>query len=193
MRRLATLLAVLAVTVGCSTAVPTDTPGVARLGKAVLRYQGPEVEAVVAYRFATASIGDPWLLLDLAVTGATSDSVEIPRDGIWVRTEEDEVVPLVSQEDFATEYPRLQGVITRANIAADPLDYWAGRTDCALDFLVAPGAGIAQSSTWVNDHRVCTGRLFFALPHGVQPGHYTLGIDLAESKIRIPFELKDRS
>jgi hypothetical protein len=188
--RMARVLPAALALAACSTAVPTETPGVSRLGKAVLEYKGPEIEAVIGYRFAAASIGDPWLIIDLAVTGATGDSVQIDRDRVWLRTEEGDIVPLPSQDEFATEYSHLTSTIRRADIAADPLDYWSGRAACALQFLVAPGSAIALPSIWVNDRRVCSGRLFFAPPHGVQPGHYTLGIDLEESKVRIPFELR---
>jgi hypothetical protein len=42
---------------------------------------------------------------------------------------------------------------------------------------------------WLDDRRVCYGRLFFAVPGGVQEGTYTLAIDLEESQLRIPFRL----
>lgn len=188
MRTLAALLAVGAVA-GCATAVPTANPDVDRVGRWVLRYNGPEIEAALGYRFADNSVGDDWMMLDLAVTGTAGVSVEISRDKVWLRTPSGETFGLPPQEYFAESYSRLTPKINRAAIAADPLDYWAGRAECGLDFLVTPGSRIAQLSTWVNDRRVCFGRLFFDLPGGIQPGHYTLGIDLEESKVRIPFEI----
>jgi hypothetical protein len=187
-----TLAAALAVGLlaGCSTAVPTSNPEVERVGRWVLRYNGPEIEAALGYRFADNSIGDDWMMLDLAVTGASNASVEISRDKVWLRTPSGETFGLPPQEYFGQSYSSLTAKINRAVIAADPLDYWAGRGECGLDFQVSPGSRISQLSTWVNDRRVCFGRLFFELPAGVQAGHYTLGIDLEESKVRIPFEIR---
>lgn len=190
MRKLLTLLP-LALLIACSSAVPTETPGVERLGSAVLRYSGPEVAVVIGYRFATMSIGDDWLMLDTAITGTRGRSVEVSRDKVSLQLPSGDTVPLASQEEFAKDYGRLQNTIARANIASEPLDYWVGRAPCLLNFFAAPGQGIAMLSNWVDDRRVCTGRLYFFIPQGIQPGHYTLGIDLEESTVRIPFELRE--
>jgi len=185
----ATTVLLAAVTTGCSSAVPTDTPGVERLGAAVLRYQGPEIEAVLGTRFAAANPGIDWLLLDLAVTGSEGQGVEIEREKLFVRTPAGDEILLASQEEFSAAYPGLQSTIARASIAADPLDYFTGRMPCAIQFFAAPGEGLSFDMVSVNDRRVCFGRLFFAVPRGVQEGRWVLGIDLPESKIRIPFPI----
>jgi hypothetical protein len=174
---------------GCSSAVPTETPGVERLGAYVLRYQGPEVEAVLSYRFAAASIGGDWLLLDVAVTGANHDGVEVRRDRIVLRSPAQQDVPLAPQEEFAAAYAELVPVISRADVASDPLDYWVGRREEHLEFFSPPGAALVFPSFWVNDARVCSGRLFFRPDGGVQDGRYELRISLLESEVRIPFRL----
>ncbi len=181
--------AALASLLACTTATPTETPGVDRLGATAVRYRGPQIEAVVSYRAATLGLGDDWLFLDVAVTGSGRDSVEVNRDKVAVQLPSGEVVPLASQHEFGEAYPQLAAVIERANIAAEPLDYWAGRRDASLAFLTAPGEGLAMTSEWVNDQVVYQGRLYFFLPAGVQPGRYQLRIDLTESKVRIPFRL----
>jgi hypothetical protein len=154
-------LALLTLT-ACSTAAPTGTPGVERLGNTILRYTGPEVDAILSYRFASVNLGeDP--------TG--------------------DVIPLATQREFGEAYPQLASALARAAIAGEPLDYYPSRTPKGLDFLVAPGTGLALQSVWVNDLDVAIGRLYFFLPSGVQPGHYELRIDLQEAKVRIPFQL----
>ncbi|MGE5236405.1 MAG: hypothetical protein ACM3O7_08665 [Acidobacteriota bacterium] len=182
-------LAALIALTGCSSAVPTETPGVDRMGEYVLRYRGPELEAAVGYRFAALSLGDDWLILDIAVSGADSGTTEIRRDRIFLRTPAGETVPLATQDEFAREYSRLRATLQREAITADPLDYFKARTPCALQLFTAPGEGLAFDSTTVNDRRVCSGQLFFLVPGGIQAGHWVLGIDLEESKIRIPFTL----
>jgi len=173
----------------CSTATPTATPGVERLGATVLRYSGPEVDAILSYRFADLNPGEEWLFLDLALTGAKRTAVEIKRDRISLLTPNGDVVPLASQVEFGQAYPQLAAALARADVAAEPLGYFPSRTPKGLNLQVVPGTGLALESVWVNDLDVATGRLFFDLPNGVQAGHYELRIDLEESKVRIPFRL----
>jgi hypothetical protein len=189
------MIGVLAVTVviatGCSTAVPTGTPGVDQVGSAVVRYRGPEVEMVLGYRFAAANLGEDWLILDLAVTGATGEAVEIDRADISLRTPGGDVIPLATQEEFGKEFRRLEPTIRRSAVAGDPLDYWAGRMPCDTQLFTAPGEGVAFDSLTVNDRRICYGKIFFLLPAGVQAGAYVLVVDLPETTIRVPFKLGD--
>lgn len=176
--------------VGCSSAVPTETPGVERLGQSVLRYTGPEIEMVIGYRYAAASLGMEWLILDWAVTtGVSGTPAEIKRDRVFVVTPGGEKVPLATQEEFGREYRALEPVLVRERIAADPLDYWVGRQEADAQFFVAPGQGVTFDSVAVSNRRVASSRLFFFLPAGVQAGTYVLGIDLEETKVRIPFRL----
>lgn len=169
--------------------MPTGTPGVEQLGAAVLRYRGPELEAVLGYRFAAANLGEDWLILDLAVTGTTGESVEVHRTDISLLIPGGKEVPLATQEEFGREFRRIQPVIRRSAVAADPLDYWSGRVPCEALLFVVPGEGVAFDSFTVNDRRVCFEKLFFPLPKGVQEGRYVLVMKLPESEVRIPFTL----
>lgn len=179
----------LVAALACSTAIPTGTPGVDQIGATVLRYQGPDLEVMLSYRFATSQEGSDWLFLDVALTGTARASVEIKRDKIALRIPSGETVPLPLQQEFGAAYSKLVGAIARADVAAEPLDYYPNRVPKALDFLVPPGSSIAFESVWVNDLDVATGRLYFEMPAGVQPGPYELRIDLPETKVRIPFRL----
>jgi hypothetical protein len=184
---------VVATTLACSTATPTDTPGVDRLGKTMLRYSGPEIEVTLSYNFANTHPGDDWLFLDTAVTGTNREAVEIQREKIALRIPSGDVIPLASQKDFGAAYPKLAPVLARADIASEPLDTYANRRPKGLDFLVVPGTAIAFESVWVNDQDVAIGRLYFEVPNGVQPGPYELRIDVKETKVRIPFRVGSES
>jgi hypothetical protein len=183
----------LAATVACSTATPTGTPGVERIGGTILHYRGPELNVVLSYRFANSNAGEDWLFLDVGITAETRNSVEIKRERIAIRTPSGEIIPLATQQEFGTAYPKLAAVLARAEIASEPLDYYPSRRPKGLDLLVPPGSGIAFESVWVNDQDVAIGRLYFDVPAGVQPGPYELRIDLEETKVRIPFRLGPES
>jgi hypothetical protein len=160
-----------------------------RVGRTVLRYAGPEVEAAVSYRVADLRLGEEWLFLDVAVTGTGRTSVELKREKIAIRIPSGEIVPLATQVEFGQAYPQLAAALARADVASEPLDYFISRKPKSLNFLVAPGTGLAFDSVWVNDLEVASGRLCFFVPGGVQAGAYELRLDLLESKVRIPFRL----
>jgi hypothetical protein len=181
--------ALLVAVSACTTATPTATPGVEQVGGTVLRYKGPEIDAVLSYRFANLNLGTDWLFLDVAISANGRTSVEVKRSKIALRTPSGEVVPLATQQEFNEAYAQLASALARAEVAAEPLDYFPSRRQMGLDFLVAPGAGLALESVWVNDQQVAVGRLAFFLPGEVQQGPYELRIDLPESKVRIPFRL----
>jgi len=187
------LAATLVLTAACSSTVPTGTKDVERAGATVLLYKGPEVEAALGYRFAASNLGADWLMIDLAATAAR-ETVEVKRERISLRTPDGETIPLATQQEFGVAYGSLRAEIERANVAADPLDYFPRtRVPCTLGFFAVPGEGLAFPSVWLDDRRVCHGRLFFAVPGGVQEGTYTLAIDLEESQLRIPFRLGEGS
>ena len=185
---LAGLLVVAAL--GCSTAVPTETPGVERLGNTVLRYTGPEIEAVVSYRVPANDLGEDWLFLDVAIT-AVDDPVEVDRAKIWVRTPAGEEVALATQEEFRAAHGELAPKLAQADVAGEPLGYFAGRIEKKLELFATPFEGLVFDSFTVTDREVYVGRLYFNIPGGVQAGRWELHAKLTESELRIPFRLED--
>ena len=170
-------------------AAADNNPEVKDIGATLVRYNGPNVDAVLSYRFANANLGSDWMMLDLAVTGNTADAVEVSRNNVELVTPNGEVVNLPTQREFEQSWGGIQAANARANVASEPVDMWIGRRRTRLGFLTPPGNGIAYLSSWVNDRIVSVGRLYFELPTGVQQGHYELRIKLPESTVTIPFTL----
>jgi len=182
---------VLAVTfTGCSTATPTDTPGVDRMGQYVLKQFGPELWTVLGYRFANSQLGDEWMILEIGLSSPNGQSAEVTREEIFLRSPSGDRIPLATQKQFNEVWGSLRSTIEKANVNRDPLEYFPpSRIECAIQFFVTPGQGVSFDQVTLNDRRGCFGRLFFDVPGGIQSGRWTLGIDLEESEIRIPFEL----
>ena len=61
-------LGLVVMAMGCSSATPTDTPGVDQLGQYILKQEGPEVDVVLGYKFARGTVGDDWLILEMAIS-----------------------------------------------------------------------------------------------------------------------------
>jgi len=175
----------------CTSSVPTGTPGVDRVGRYLLRHTGPEVSVVFSYKFATKNLGESWLILDMAVSGEQRTTTEIHRDGVFVMTPKGDKIPLPTQREFGQAYSELQSMIRRASVASEPLDYFgADRARCLVEFFAIPGTRTTNDVTFVNNRRACSGRLYFPVPGGVEAGGWIFGIDLEESRIRIPFILE---
>jgi hypothetical protein len=175
---------------GCATGTPTDTPGVERLGKSILKQFGPELWTVLGYRFANSQLGDEWMILEVGLSSPNGQSAEVNREEIFLLSPSGNRIPLATQRQFNEVWGTLRSTISRANVDRDPLDYFPpSRIECAIQFFVAPGQGVSFDQVTLNDRRGCFGRLFFNVPGGIQAGRWVLGIDLEESEIRIPFEL----
>ena len=184
------LMIVVAATFGCSSATPTDTPGVDRMGQYILRQYGPELWTVLGYKFANTQIGEEWMILEMAVTAPGGQVTTVTREDIFLRTPAGDRISLPSQTEFNQAFASLQSTIARANVNRDPLDYFPpDRELCDMRFYVTPGGGVSFDEVVVNQFRGCFGRLFIKVPGGIQAGRWTFAIDQPESEIRIPFEL----
>jgi len=174
----------------CSTGSPTDTPGVERLGQYVLKQFGPELWTVLGYRFANSQLGEEWMILEVGFSSPNGQTATVKRENVFLRSPAGDTISLPSQKEFNEAYGDLRPIIAKANVDRDPLDYFPpSRIECAVQFYVTPGEGVSFDEVTVSDKRGCFGRLFVKVPGGIQSGRWTLGVDLEESEIRIPFEL----
>ena len=184
------LVGVAVTLVSCSSATPTETPGIERMGRSVLRQSGPELITVLGYRFANSQMGDEWMILEVALSSPGGQTAKVTRENVFLSTPEGNRLPLPTQKEFNEAYASLRSKIARADIDRDPLNYFPpDREPCDMRFFVTPGAGVSFDEVVMNERRACFGRLFFNVPGGVQPGRWVFGIDLPESEIRIPFVL----
>ena len=171
-----------------STAQNFTEPAIDQPGRTIMRYRGPEVEVLVDYKFAAQSLGDGWLILNVAVTGRESRSEEIARRSIKVKMPDGRKVSIPEHKEFTRAYPEYQSAARRAALASSPLDFTkAGRRSCDLAFQPLPGTGIALESVHVNFRRICQGLLYSPIPGGVQPGNWTFIIELEEGEVLFPF------
>lgn len=183
---------------GCGTVTPAmpnpvTEPMVEQPGRHLVRYRDMVVEIVVESTFASANLGEDWLVLNLAVSGMTGGSTAIARDRVWVRSPNGERVPLPSYREFNAAFDELASVERRATLASQPLDFTrGGRRDCAINFMPRPGSGVAANTVLrVTKNELCVGLLYFPISGGVQPGRWKLVVDFEETRAEVPFTLGD--
>lgn len=172
----------------CSTSAPVaGADGVRRAGQHVRVYEGDQLLAALGFRHAAGNTGSEWLLLDLALSTPGGAATTVKRGDLSVVSPAGARIALAEQADIAAGWSDLRGQVRRASVASDPLDYFTGREACSIQFFTEPTAGIAFNEVTVNHRRTCQGRLFFHVPGGVQPGQWSLRIELEEEEVEIPF------
>jgi hypothetical protein len=165
-----------------------DLPEIRQVGRTAVVYKGPQIELALSYRYAAGHPEGQWLLLDTSMT-ATGDPVEVRRDAIALRTPGGGVVPLASQEAFASDYSMLAPAIASANVSREPMNYLLPLRYQFISFFSRPGQHLVFTSIWLDDWHTAFGRLFFKLPGAVSRGSYELLIDVPGGQVAIPFTL----
>ncbi|MCP4591051.1 MAG: hypothetical protein GY842_09920 [bacterium] len=190
-------LVLLAVLSACASSGPPPPPTLERTGESIIRYTGPEIAVVVSYTFATANLGEPWLMLATSFSGGSRRGAEVKREGIFVRTPVGERIALATQKELVNASGEAGSVVRRAEVASEPLTYMGGdRKRCRVPFFVTTkqvlrGYSIADSF-YVSSRDLCSGPLYFPVAGGVQPGGWLLEIELKENVVRIPFVLGEQ-
>jgi hypothetical protein len=190
------MLTLAALLAACSSASSTQGGSttdktIDQLGKTIVRYRSSLVEVLVDYKFANASVGDDWIILNVAVTSSNAQAIEVRSDSVSVRTPDGRKIPLPVYSDFIDAYPEIQSAARRAALASDPLDFTAaGRATCDLGFQPLPGTVTALESVYVTVRKICQGLLFFPVQGGIQPGKWEFIIEFEEFDTRVPFEIE---
>jgi len=189
------IIAAATLIAGCSSSSTSKArstePTVDKPGKTISRYSDSLVEVIVDYKFANRSVGDDWIILNVAVTSWQSKAVEVRREHVLVRTPDGRKIPLPPYPDFIAAYPEIQSAARRAALASDPIDFTqAGRRTCDLRFQPLPGTNTALESVYVNMRKICQSLLYFPVQGGVQPGNWEFIIEFEEFDARVPFEIE---
>lgn len=163
-------------------------------GEYVRRVESEQAIAVLGYRTANESLGDEWMLLEVAMTTQPGLEMTLTREGFSLKTPDGAVVPLASQQDFNEASGTLRALDRRANVQRESLAYLPPRADipCRIGFfsdLANPQRGMTWDEFSMNSTSFCAGRLYFHVPGGIQYGRYFVEIDLPEGEIALPMTI----
>ncbi len=188
------LLLGLIVFTGCATytAPDADYPATRQIARDAVLYDGPELVAVVGYLQAQRSLGDEWLILAVELTSRRGNkAIAFARGDITLRTPDGRRLTLIRQEEYRSNFPRLQIPVERS-LRTLPLLYRfeQDRAPCGRWFFVSLPGEIAFDEVTVSSFQACSGPLIFKVRGGVQPGRWRLVIELEESRADIPFVLE---
>jgi len=189
------LLLTLLVTTACGTSggLQATGPGTREITRFAVLHDGPEVSAIVVHPSAKRSLGEEWLALAIEVTATQgSGPVVLKRGDLSLRTPAGRRLKLISQDEFRSNYPRLQIPVARTLASLPLLDrYKPGReAPCDRWFFVEPPQMLALDEIPISSSQICSGPLVFEVSGGIQPGRWRLIIELEESRADIPFVLE---
>jgi len=160
----------------------------------VRRVETDQAVAVLGYRTANESVGDEWMLLEIAMTTQPGHEMTLKRENFSLKTPDGGVVQLATQQEFNANAAALRPLDRRANVQRESLAYLPAQADrpCRIGFftdLAAPERGMTWDEFSMSSSSFCAGRLYFQVPGGIQYGRYFVEIDLPEGEIAVPMTI----
>ena len=163
-------------------------------GDYVRRVENDQAVLVLGYRTANLSVGESWMLLEIAMTVKPGHDMTLTRGDFTLETPDGAVIQLASQQDFNANTGTLRALDQRASIQRDSLNYLPTRANrpCRIGFftdIATPERGMAWDQFDVNPEMGCVGRLYFEVPDGIQYGRYFLHVNLTDGEIAAPMTI----
>ena len=175
--------------------VKIPEPGVPQImtmeGRYVRAAYNNEAYAILGYRLANSSVGQPWLLLEIGATvrsGVASQT--LTRESFSLDTPDGKNVPLPSNQAFREA--NLMGLQAQADMVRDSINYFPpGATRaCRIGFFAdLQGRAMAYDQVELSSDRACLGRLYFPVEGGIQYGQHWLNVKFKDTVLRVPFRI----
>jgi hypothetical protein len=147
--------------------------------------------AVLGYRLANQTVGEPWMLLEVGLT--VRDNVpdyQLKREAISLETPDGKTLPLPTMEEYRSA--NVRSLEERSKIIRDSINYFppSAHRGCRIGFfapLEVPAT--AWDTVELSSERGCVGRLFFKIPGGITYGQHWLNVKFEKSVVRVPFRI----
>lgn len=154
-------------------------------------YTSPDARIELGHHWASRHLGDEWLILKVSIAGGAAGVIEVERGAVRVQSPAGEVYQLPTQSGFREGLSDYRMALERDN-AWEPASSAFERSLTRADewFFSPPGFYFHRDTVHPSNFQYCSGPMVFRVPGGVQPGEWTLMIDLEESKVRVPFVLE---
>ena len=178
-----------------SPKVEIPKPGVPQVmtleGRYVRVAYNNEGYAILGYRLANLSVGEPWILLEVGF--ALRDGVPdytLTRDAVSLTTPDGKTIPLPSTEEYRKA--NLEALQRREKVQRDSINYFPPNAHraCSIQFFTdLDQRAMPWDRVELSNQRACLGRLYFPIPGGIAYGQHWLNVKFAKSTIRVPFRI----
>ena len=170
-------------------------PGVPQImtmeGRYVRVAYNNEGYAILGYKLANLSVGEPWMLLEVGF--ALRDGVpnyDLTRQELSLETPDGKTIPLPTIEEFRKA--DLRALQMREKVQRDSINYFPPNAHqaCSIQFFTdVTSRAMPWDKVELSDQRACLGRLYFPVPGGVTYGQHWLNVKFAKSVVRVPFRI----
>ncbi len=175
--------------------VKIPEPGVPQImtmeGRFVRAAYNNEGYVILGYRVANASVGGPWLLLEVGATVRQGvPSYELTREAVSLETPDGKTIPLASNEAFRAA--NLVGLQRQADMVRDSINYFppGASHSCRIGFFAdVEDRGRSYDQVELSPDRACVGRLYFPIEGGIKYGQHWLNVKFEKSLVRVPFRI----
>lgn len=175
--------------------VKIPEPGVPQImnmeGRFVRAAYNNQGYAILGYRIANLSVGQPWIQLQFGVSlrDKMPDYV-MKRDALSLETPDGKTIPLPSTTEYRAA--NLQALQARLKAQSDSINYFPpnARNPCRIGFFDDVNSrGNAWDQVTMTDQQACMGLIYFPVPGGITYGQHWLNVKFANSVVRVPFRI----
>ena len=147
--------------------------------------------AILGYKLANLSIGEPWMLIEFGTT--LRDGVpdfRMKRDALSLETPDGKTIPLASVDEYRKA--DLRALQNREQVQRDSINYFppSATRACRIGFFSdVEDRALPWDEVELSYNRGCVGRLFFQVPGGITYGQHWLNVKFEKSLVRVPFRI----
>ncbi len=175
--------------------VEIPKPGVPQImtleGRYVRVAYNNEGYAILGYKLANLSVGEPWILLEVgfALREGMPDYT-MTREAVSLTTPDGKTIPLPTIEEFRKA--NVRALQQREKVQRDSINYFPPNAyrPCSIQFFTdLDQRAMPWDKVELTSQRACVGRLYFPVPGGIAYGQHWLNVKFAKSTIRVPFRI----
>jgi hypothetical protein len=147
--------------------------------------------AIIGYKLANNSIGEPWMLLEFGTTVLDGvPNYRMKREAISLETPDGKTLPLPSVEEYRKA--DLRALQNREKVIRDSINYFPvmASRPCRIGFFSdVQDRAMPWDEVELSNTRACLGRLYFNIPGGIAYGQHWLNVQFEKSLVRVPFRI----
>jgi hypothetical protein len=160
-------------------------------GRYVRAAYNNEGYAILGYKLANLSVGEPWMLLEVgfALRDGQPD-YDLTRAEVSLETPAGKTVPLPTIQEYRAADTR--ALRQRERVQRDSINYFPPNAHkaCSIQFFTdVDSRAMPWDKVEMTDQRACVGRLYFPVEGGITYGQYWLNVKFAKSLVRVPFRI----
>jgi hypothetical protein len=175
--------------------VKIPEPGVPQImtleGRYVRVAYNNEGYAILGYKLANLSVGEPWMLIEFGIALRDGQpDYKMPREALSLTTPDGKELPLPTVKEYRET--NMNALQAREKVQRDSINYFPPNAHraCRIGFFAdLEDRALPWDSVEFSDQMGCVGRLYFKIPGGIAYGQHWLNVKFPKSTIRVPFRI----